>query len=296
MKYWNLLDTIWNTPIIKLEKILDNKNINLYAKLEWQNPWWSIKDRNALYMINEAEKKGYLKKWQIILEATSWNMWIALSVIWAQKWYEVHIVMSEAMSQERKTMLRALGAKLILTDKNLGTQWAINKAKELINESPSFYWFADQFNNEDNVDSHYHWVATELLNEVPNIDYIIAWIWTSWTIMWIAKKFKEESPKTKIIWLNPPAGYKIQWIQNPNKDFSWNIFNEKILDWLFDIWVEDAYNMSRKVAQKEGLFVWMSSGASLFAANEISKNLKSWNIVIIIPDRWEKYLSTELFS
>ncbi len=292
----NLLQTIGNTPLIKLDKILSNKNVNLFAKLEGQNPGGSIKDRAALYMIEQAEKRGELKPGKIILEATSGNMGIALTMIGAQKGYEVHILMSEGMSEERKIMLRALGAKLILTDKTLGTEGAIAKAKELVKKSPFLYWFSNQFNNQDNVQAHYHGTASEILQEVPNIDYLIAGIGTSGTIIGIANRFKKDSPKTKIIGVLPPAGYKIQGIQNPKKDFSGDIYKNNLIDEYRQVSKEDAFTMARKVATQEGLFVGMSSGAALIAASQTSQSLKAGNMVVIIPDRGEKYLSTELFA
>ena len=292
----NLLQTIGNTPLIKLDKILSNKNVNLFAKLEGQNPGGSIKDRAALYMIEQAEKRGELKPGKIILEATSGNMGIALTMIGAQKGYEVHILMSEGMSEERKIMLRALGAKLILTDKTLGTEGAIAKAKELVKKSPFLYWFSNQFNNQDNVQAHYHGTASEILQEVPNIDYLIAGIGTSGTIIGIANRFKKDSPKTKIIGVLPPAGYKIQGIQNPKKDFSGDIYKNNLIDEYRQVSKEDAFTMARKVATQEGLFVGMSSGAALIAASQTSQSLKAGNMVVIIPDRGDKYLSTELFA
>lgn len=292
----NLLQTIGNTPMIKLEKILNNKNVNLFAKLEGQNPGGSIKDRAALHMITQAEKRGALKKGKIILEATSGNMGIALSMIGAQKGYKVHIIMSEGMSKERKTMIKALGAKLILTDKKFGTEGAIAKGKELVKNHPSLYWFANQFNNKDNVQAHYHGIAKEILKEIPNIDYLVAGIATAGTITGIAKRLKKYSPKTKIIGVLPPAGYKIQGLQNPQKDFSGNLYKKDLMDKHFHVSKEAAFKMARKVAKKEGLFVGMSSGAALFAASQVIKSIKSGNIVVIIPDRGEKYLSTELFK
>lgn len=295
MKYSNLLQTIGNTPMIKLDKILNNRNINLFAKLEGQNPGGSVKDRAALYMVEQAEKRGELKQGKIILEATSGNMGIALAMIGAQKGYEVHIVMSEGMSQERKTMLKALGAKLILTDKKLGTEGAINKAKELVKSFPLLYWFSNQFNNQDNVQAHYQGIALEIINEVPHIDYLVAGVGTSGTIMGIVNRFKKDSPKTKIIGVFPPGGYKIQGLQNPQKDFSGNIYNGSLINKHFYVSKEEAFAMTREVAVKEGLFVGMSSGAALFAAIQTGKSLKTGNIVVILPDRGEKYLSTELF-
>jgi len=292
----NLLQTIGNTPIIKLEKIVNNKNINLFAKLEGQNPGGSIKDRAALYMIKQAERRGELKAGKIILEATSGNMGIALAMIGANKGYEVHIVMSEGMSEERKTMLKSLGAKLILTDKKFGTKGAIAKAKELVKSSPLLYWFSNQFNNQDNVQSHYHGIAPEILREVSNIDFLIAGVGTSGTIIGIANRFKEDSPQTKIIGVFPPAGYKIQGLQNPQEDFSGDIYKNDLIDKHFHVLKEEAFEMTKKVAKEEGLFVGMSSGAALFAASQMGKSLKAGNLVVIIPDRGEKYLSTELFS
>ena len=295
MKYSNLLEAIGNTPMIQLNKIIWNKNVNIYAKLEGQNPGGSIKDRTALYMVEQAEKRGELKKGKIILEATSGNMGIALSMIGVQKGYKVHIVMSEGMSQERKIMLKALGADLILTNKDLGTQGAINRARELVKESPDKYWFSNQFNNDDNVMAHFHWTAKEILEEVPAIDYLIAGVGTSGTLIGIAKRFKIYSPDTKIIAVIPPAGYKIQGIQNPKEDFKGKIYNSHIIDEFYKVANDDAYKMSRYAAKKEGLFVGMSSGAALFAASMKAASLKKGRIVVIIPDRGEKYLSTELF-
>jgi cysteine synthase len=292
----NLLQTIGNTPMIKLNKILTNRNVNLFAKLEGQNPGGSIKDRVALYMIEQAEKRGELKRGKIILEATSGNMGIALAMIGAQKGYKVHIVMSEGMSEERKAMLRALGAKLILTDKRLGTEGAIAKAKELLKDSPLLYWFSNQFNNQDNVYAHYYGIALEILKEIPNLDYLVAGVGTSGTIIGIANRFKKDSPKTKIIGVLPPAGYKIQGLQNPQKDFSGDIYSDSVIEERIYVSKKDAFMMARKVAKQEGLFVGMSSGAVLFAVSQKGRLLKEGNIAVILPDRGEKYLSTELFA
>ncbi len=279
----NLLQTIGNTPIIRLERVLKNKNIHLFAKLEGQNPGGSIKDRAALYMVKQAEKRGELTRGKIILEATSGNMGIALAMIGAHKGYRVHIVMSEGMSEERKIMLRALGAKLILTDRRVGTEGAIAKAKELAANSPSLYWFSNQFNNPDNTKAHYHGIAKEILQEIPGIDYLIAGIGTSGTIMGIARRFKKDSPKTKIIGVIPPVGYKIQGLQNPEKDFHGKIYKNGLIDEYFHVSKEDAFAMARKVSAKEGLFVGMSSGAALFVAKKISKLLKTGTVVVICP-------------
>ncbi len=291
-----ILETIGNTPMIKLEKIVRNKNVNIYAKLEGQNPGGSIKDRAALYMIEQAERRGDLKKGKIILEATSGNMGIALAMIGAQKGYEVNIIMSEGMSDERKTMIRSLGAKLILTGADKGTEGAIETAKEMFTNYPSRYWFCNQFNNQDNADAHYHGIASEILKDVPKIDYLIAGIGTSGTIMGISARFRKDSPDTKIIGVIPPAGYKIQGLQNPCEDFRGEIYHDNLLDERFRVSVQEAFGMTKKTAVTEGLFTGMSSGAALYAACKKADSLISGNIVVIIPDRGEKYLSTGLFA
>ncbi len=291
----NLLNTIGNTPTIRLTRMHGFKDVNLYAKLEGQNPSGSIKDRVALYMITEAEKRGELTKNKTILEATSGNMGIALAMVGAQKGYDVSIVMSEAMSDERKTMLRAYGAKLILTDGKEGTQRAIAKAKKLAKTFPNRYWFANQFNNPDNVLSHYHGLALELLDDIDHIDYLIAGGGTTGTLMGIARRFKEDSPNTKVIGVFPQPGYGIQGLQNPEGDFAGKIYESGLLDGLIYVPDNDAFAMARQAARTEGLFVGMSSGAALFAAKQFAQTKKSADIVVIIPDRGEKYLSTDLF-
>ena len=193
-------------------------------------------------------------------------------------------------------MLRILGAELILTDKKLGTNGAIKKARELVEENPDLYWFVNQFNNSDNIKAHYLFTAKEILEEFKNIRVLVAGIGTSGTIIGIAKRFKKYSPRTKIIGIIPPKGYKIQGIQNPDKDFIGKIYRQDLIDEYFYVSVKNAFAMVRKVAKIEGLFIGMSSGAAIFAAIEKSKLLDSGNVVVIIPDRGEKYLSTGLFT
>jgi cysteine synthase len=276
--------------------MIENQNVNLYIKIEGQNPSGSVKDRAALYMIEEAEKRGELDKGKTIIEATSGNMGISLSMIGSIKGYKVNIIMSEAMTEERKVIMRSYGAHLILTDRKLGTKGAINKAREMIKNSPTKYWFSNQFNNSDNIGSHYHGISRELLDEVNNIDYLVVGSGTSGTMAGISKRFKYESPKTKIIAVFPPGGYKIQGLQNPKEDFTGVIYDDKSFDKSYEISREEAYKMTRIIAKTEGLFLGMSSGASIAVALNIAKSIKKGNIVIISADRGEKYLSTGLFE
>lgn len=296
MFYKNLLQTIGNTPMVKLNNLIKNENINIYAKLENQNPSGSVKDRVALYMIEQAEKKGKLNKNKIILEATSGNMGIALAMVGKQKGYRVKIIMSAGMSEERKKILKIIGAELILTNKKLGTQGALKLAKKMHKQNPGKYWLADQFNNPDNIKAYYNGLATEILKEIPKIDFLIIGSGTSGTLMGITTKFKKYSPQTKIIGVIPPAGYKIQGLQNPNKDFIGKIFNPDLINEKILVTEKQSLIGLKLMGKKEGLFVGPSSGANIFVATKKAEHLKSGNIVVIIHDKGEKYLSTKLFK
>lgn len=295
MKYTNTLETIGNTPLVELKKF-SSSQVKIFAKLEGQNPSGSIKDRVALHMIETAEKNGELTKDKTILEATSGNMGIALSMIGAYKGYEVNIVMSEAMSEERKKIMRGFGAKLIGTPKELGTAGAIQKVQEFLTENPAKFWFANQFNNPANTEAHYLGTAPEILQDLPKVDYIVAGGGTFGTITGIAKKFREISPQTKIIGLLPEAGYKIQGIQNFKKDFHGDLLQTDLVDEFVEVSQREAFETTRELAKKEGIFAGMSSGANLFSALKLREKIKEGNVVVIFPDRGEKYLSTPLFE
>ncbi len=295
MKYTNILETIGNTPLVELKKF-SSSQVKIFAKLEGQNPSGSIKDRVALHMIETAEKTGELTKDKIILEATSGNMGIALSMIGAYKGYEVNIVMSEAMSEERKKIMRGFGAKLIETPKELGTAGAIQKVQEFLTKNPAKFWFANQFNNPANTEAHYLGTAPEVLADLEKVDYIVAGGGTFGTITGIAKKFREISPQTKIIGLLPEQGYKIQGIQNFQKDFHGDLLKTDLVDEFIEVSQQEAFITTRELAKEEGVFAGMSSGANLFGALKIREKIKEGNIVVIFPDRGEKYLSTPLFE
>ncbi len=291
-----LLHTVGNTPLIQLHHIVPNPRVRLLAKLEGQNPGGSIKDRVALFMVEQAESRRELLTGKTIIEATSGNMGIALALVGAQKRYPVHIVMSEGMSQERRKMLRALDAKLTLTPALQGTQGAIEHVHQLLADAPDQYWFADQFNNPDNARAHHDWTAGELLEQEPDIDVLIAGLGTTGTMMGMAERFRTDSPHTQLIGVVPPPGYAVQGLQHPEQDFSGRLFDRELLDQQLQISAKDAYETARLIARKEGLFVGMSSGAAIAAALEYSKTLDSGTIVVIIPDRGEKYLSTSLYQ
>lgn len=297
MIYENILQSIGNTPIIRINRLNPNKNVDMYAKLEGENPTGSIKDRIALKMIEQAEAQGSLTKGKTIIEPTSGNTGIGLAMIGAVKGYPVEIVMSAAVSIERRKMIEAFGAKVTLTDENLGTDGAIMKARELVLESPDRYFMPDQFSNEYNKIAHYKTTAEEIWKQTNgNIDYFVSSLGTSGTIMGVGKALKECNPKIRIVEAHPVKGHYIQGLKNMEEAIVPSIYNPSKIDESIMVETGVAFEMARQIAKKEGIFVGMSSGAALFAAREVAKKIPSGRIVVMFPDRGEKYLSTDLFK
>lgn len=292
----NILETIGNTPIVKLNKINPYKNVNIYAKLEGFNPTGSIKDRIALKMIEQAEKEGKLVPGKTIIEPTSGNTGIALAMIGAVKGYEVEIVMSEAVSIERRKMIKAFGAKVTLTDPKQGTDGAIRKARELVANNTDKYFMPDQFSNHFNKMAHYKTTAEEIWKQMDGkVDYFVSSLGTSGTIMGVAKYLKERDEKIKIVSAHPVLGHYIQGLKNMEEAIVPSIYDESKIDITIMVETQKAFEIAREIVKKEGIFVGMSSGAAMLAALEVAKKIDHGNIVVIFPDRGEKYLSTELF-
>lgn len=296
MLYNSILDTIGNTPLVKLQKFSANPNVQIYVKLEGQNPGGSIKDRIALQMIEKAEESGALTKDKIILEATSGNTGIGLAMIATYKGYQIKLTMSAGMSEERKKMLRAFGAELVLTDPTLGTDGAILKAQEIFKNAPEKYWMPDQYSNQNNPEAHIKHTAEEILKDLPEVEMVIATLGTSGTIMGLSQKLKKINPQIKLIAVEPYLKHKLQGLKNMEEAMRPLIYNEKLWDEKINVHDEEAHQALREFIKTEGIFAGMSSGAALCVAKEKSKNLVSGNIVVICPDRGEKYLSTELFQ
>ena len=293
----NALSLIGNTPIVKINRLNSNKNVNIFAKLEGQNPGGSIKDRIALKMIEEAEKKGKLTKNKTIIEATSGNTGIAIAMIAAVKGNEVEIVMSDAVSLERRKMIAAFGAKITLTDGKLGTDGAIKKTRELVAQFPEKYYHTDQFSNDNNILAHYETTAAEIWEQMKGkIDYFVAAIGTSGTLMGVSQYLKKKNPKIKVVSAEPVKGHYIQGLKNMEEAIIPAIYDREHLDDIIMVETEAAYELARQVVRNEGIFCGMSSGAAMYASLEIAKKIKSGNIITIFPDRGEKYLSTELFK
>jgi len=293
----NILETIGNTPIVRINKLNPNQNASIFAKLEGTNPGGSIKDRIALKMIEQAEKEGKLIKGKTIIEATSGNTGIALAMIAAIKGYPAEIAMSDAVSPERRKMIAAFGAKIILTPGEQGTDGAIRKVKKLAAAEPDKYYTPDQFSNNNNILAHYETTAIEIWQQMKGrIDYFVAAIGTSGTLMGVGQFLKNMKPDIKIVSAEPTKGHYIQGLKNMEEAIVPAIYDKSKLDEIIPVESEKAFEMSRQIIRNEGIFVGMSAGAAMYACIEIAKKSPSGNIVTIFPDRGEKYLSTKLFE
>ena len=293
----DILSTIGNTPLVRINKLNPNKKVEMFAKVEGFNPTGSIKDRIALSMIEQAERQGTLKKGQTIIEPTSGNTGVALAMIGVVKGYEVEIVMSDAVSMERMQMIRAFGARITLTEGKLGTDGAIRRARELVKENPGKYFMPDQFSNEYNKIAHYRTTGEEIWKQRKGkVDYFVSSIGTSGTIMGVGMALKEHNPNIKIVCAHPVKGHYIQGLKNMEEAIVPAIYDPSKIDITIMVETETAYEMARQIVKQEGIFVGMSSGAAIYAAIETAKRIDSGTIVVILPDRGEKYLSTKLFK
>jgi len=294
--YKNILETIGHTPIVRINRLNPNNGVTMYAKLEGFNPTGSVKDRIALKMIEQAEAEGKLVKGRIIIEPTSGNTGIGLAMIGCVKGYHVEIVMSEAVSIERQKMIEAFGATVTLTPADQGTDGAIRKAKELVEQYPEKYFMPDQFSNEYNKLAHYRTTAEEILRELGgSLDFFVSSIGTSGTIMGVGKALKEQYPHIQIVCAHPVKGHYIQGLKNMEEAIVPSLYDPSQIDRTIMVGNEEAFELARRIVREEGIFVGMSSGAAMFAALEVAKDIESRTIVVIFPDRGEKYLSTDLF-
>jgi len=296
MIFENILQAIGNTPLVKINKLNPNQNVSIYAKLEGNNPTGSIKDRIALKMIEQAEAEGSLGKEKTIIEPTSGNTGISLAMIGVVKGYDVEIVMSEAVSIERRKMIESFGAKVTLTEAKLGTDGAIFRARELVKANPTKYFMPDQFSNEYNKIAHYKTTAEEIWKQTNGkIDYFVSSLGTSGTIMGVGQALRENNPKIRIVEAHPVRGHYIQGLKNMEEAIVPSIYDASKIDETIMVETEKAFELARQIAKKEGIFVGMSSGAAVYAAIEIATKIDSGRMVVIFPDRGEKYLSTDLF-
>ncbi len=295
--YDNILDAIGHTPLVRINKLNPKPHVSLYAKLEGFNPTGSIKDRIALKMIEQAEEAGTLSKGKTIIEPTSGNTGIGLAMIGAVKGYAVEIVMSEAVSIERRKMIEAFGAKIVLTEATSGTDGAIRKAHELCRLYPEKYFMPNQFSNEYNKLAHYITTANEIWEETGGrITHFVSALGTSGTIMGVGMGLKNKNPGIEIVEAQPVVGHYIQGLKNMQEAIVPEIYEPARIDRRFMIETDAAFEMTRSIVSQEGIFVGMSSGAAMLAALELIKEIDEGFVVVVFPDRGDKYLSTNLFN
>ncbi|NBJ14103.1 MAG: cysteine synthase family protein [Dehalobacter sp. 4CP] len=295
--YDNILETIGHTPLVRINRLNPKPHVALYAKLEGFNPTGSIKDRIALKMIEQAEACGSLVPGKTIIEPTSGNTGIGLAMIGAVKGYKVEIVMSEAVSVERRKMIEAFGARTILTDPSEGTDGAIRRAHELCRMYPEKYFMPNQFSNEYNKLAHYYTTAHEIWEETHGkVTHYVSALGTSGTLMGVGMGLKDKNPAVQIIEAHPEKGHYIQGLKNMEEAIVPEIYDPSKIDRTVMIESEAAFAMARAIVLQEGIFVGMSSGAAMIAALECIKDIEEGLIVVLFADRGEKYLSTNLFN
>lgn len=306
MKIYNdITETIGNTPLVRLQKVGAEFSANIIVKVESFNPLSSVKDRIGLAMIEKAEKEGKLKKDTVIIEPTSGNTGIALAFISAAKGYKLILTMPDTMSAERRALLKILGAELVLTPGEEGMKGAVRKAEELVKSTPGAF-MPQQFNNPANPEVHKKTTAREILEDTDGkVDIFVAGVGTGGTITGVGEALKSKNKNIQVIAVEPatsailsggePGPHKIQGI---GAGFVPNVLKKELIDEIITISDEEAGEYARKLARREGLLVGISSGANVAAAVQVAsrKENKGKNIVVILPDAGERYLSTWLFN
>lgn len=292
----SILSAIGNTPLVRITNLVANSKVEIFGKLEGANPGGSVKDRPALYMIKGAEESAELSPDKIIVEPTSGNTGIGLAMIGAARGYRVKLFMPECVSTERQHILQAFGAEVVLTPAREGTDGAIRRAFELVADEPEKYYMPNQFQNENNVLSHYETTGPEIWRQTAGkVDVFVAGMGTTGTLMGAGRFLKEKNPQVRIVGVEPTEGHTIQGLKNMRESIVPKIYRPEMLDEKVTIEDGEAYEVTRLLVQKEGLFVGMSSGAAVAGAMRVAENMDSGTIVVILPDRGDRYLSTTLF-
>lgn len=294
----SVLDLIGNTPLLKLERVNPQPGVELWAKLESANPGGSVKDRPALNMILAAEADGRLTPDKTILEATSGNTGIGLAMVAAAKGYKLLLTMPESASLERRRIIQAYGAEILLTPAHLATDGAIEEAYRLAREEPDRFFLTDQFNNPDNPAAHTKTTGPEIYRQTDGrITHFVASLGTAGTVMGCREYFKKSAdPKIQVVAVEPFFGHKIQGLKNMTESYRPGIFDKNLVDRIINVDDEEAFEAARRLAREEGLLVGMSSGAALAGALKLCAELESGVVVTILPDTGERYLSTPLFA
>lgn len=294
----NILECIGCTPMVKINRLSPRADVEIFAKLEGFNPTGSIKDRIAVNMIADAEASGALVSGKTIIEPTSGNTGIGLAIVGIIKGYDVEIVMSEGVSEERRRIIRSYGAKVTLTPAEEGTDGAIRLAHRLVAENPDKYFMPDQFSNAANYMAHYKNTALEIWQQMEGrVDYLVCAIGTSGTLMGLGRFLRVMNPDIKVVCAEPVRGHYIQGLKNLQEAIVPEIYDRSQIDSIETVESEEAIEMARRIIANEGIFAGMSSGAALRAAIRTAEKAPAGSrIAVVFPDRAEKYLSTVMFE
>ena len=291
-----ILDAIGNTPLVQIVHMNTNPRVRVLVKLEGNNPGGSVKDRIALSMIEGAEARGELKAGMTILEATSGNTGIGISLVAACKGYRNVLTMSEGVSIERRRVLSALGAEIVLTPEKHGTDGAIMEARKMHEEEPGTYYMPDQFNNPDNIRAHFTGTGPEIWEQTGGeVSWFVAGMGTTGTLMGVSRYLKGRNPAISIAGVEPVMGHKVQGLKNMSEAIVPGIYDPRELDRKIVVGDEEAYEASKMLASREGIFAGMSSGATMRAALDLAAELDSGTIVALLPDRGDRYVTTVLY-
>lgn len=295
----SILDAIGNTPLVEIKNLWnsDKTGVRILAKLEGSNPGGSVKDRPAYYMLKEAVASGALTKEKTILEPTSGNTGIGLAMIAAAMGYKIKLTMPTCVSDERRAILLALGAELELTPGCDRTDGAIIRAHHILDSRNDQYFMPNQFANDSNWKAHYETTAPEIVRDTNGeSDLFVAGMGTTGTLMGCSRYFREHNPRTKVAGIEPTLNHRIQGLKNMNESIVPEIYKPELLDRKIVCEDEDAFETVRDLALVEGIFCGISSGAALWGAMQAAKDLsRGSTVVVIFPDRGDRYLSTEMY-
>jgi len=292
----SILEAIGETPLVLIRRMNPEPGVSLYAKVEGFNPMGSVKERIALRIVEEAERRGDLRAGMTLLESSSGNTGIGLAMVGAVKGYGVVITMAQRVSVERRQILKALGAEIVFTSAAGGSDEAWDLADRLYAENPGKFFRVGQYVNPDNVRAHYEGTAEEVWRQTGGrIDWLVLTLGTCGTLVGMARRLRERNPALKVVAVEPQARHTQQGLRNMSESRIPEIMDWSLVDERMTVRDEDAYRAARELARLEGIFAGISSGTAIFAAVEIARRVRHGHVVTLLPDRGEKYLSTSLY-
>lgn len=296
MFFESILDTIGNTPLVKLSRLSPRPGVNIYAKLEGANPTGSLKDRIALYMIRAAEKSGELTPDKTVLEPTSGNTGISMAMVCRVKGYRLVCVLPDIVTPEREMLLRAFGAEVVYAQGARSTNDAIFKAQQMAAEDPDRYFMPYQYGNENNPLAHYETTGPEILRDLPQVDVFVAGLGTGGSLTGVGRYLKERNPEVKVLAAVPHPGDLVQGLRALEEGFIPPVLDESVLDGRIVVDSRTSFHMTKELMEKEAIFAGISSGAVLKVALKAAERLEAGNIVALLADGGWKYLSTSLWT